>query len=39
MRSNSHSNNLIRDIVIVGDFVILNVLLLLFFLYFPPMEA
>ena len=39
MRSNTHSNNLIKDVVILGDFLLLNVLLLLFSQFFPPMEG
>lgn len=39
MKSNSHTNDLIRNMVVLGDFVLLNVLLLLFFAYFPLMEV
>ena len=39
MHSNSHTNNIIKDLVIFGDFLLLNVLLLLFFKYFPHMSV
>ena len=38
MHSNSHTNNIIKDIVILVDFLLLNVLLLLFFQFFPHMS-
>ena len=39
MRSNTHTNNLIKDLVILGDFLILNALLLMFATYFPLMSG
>ena len=39
MRSNSHTNNIIRDVVIIVDFLLLNVLLFLCMRYYPGMES
>ena len=39
MSSNNHTNSLIKGIVVVADFFLLNVLLLLFVLYSPLMSG
>jgi len=39
MRTNSHTNELIKYGVILGDFIILNALLLVLFAYFPHMAV
>ena len=38
MRNNNQSNNLIKWVIIIGDFIILNALLLAFFAWDPKMH-
>jgi len=39
MSTNNHTNNLIKGFVILADFLLLNILLLFFFRYYPLMSG